>query len=100
MGDRAELRSYRVSGQVQGVGFRWWTQRVGAELALVGRVRNESDGTVSVRVAGSPEALDRLEEALRHGPAGARVESVREEELGRQAGNLGGAPWSDFAIER
>ena len=100
MDDRTELRRYRVSGRVQGVGFRWWTQKVATELELVGRVRNERDGTVDVRAQGTPEALDRLEEALRNGPPPARVESVRAEQLVRDTADGEGAHWNGFEIER
>ena len=48
MNERTEVRRYRVSGRVQGVGFRWWTQKVAGEFDLVGRVRNEADGTVAL----------------------------------------------------
>lgn len=99
MTDGLELRRYRVVGRVQGVGFRWWTQRVAGELELVGRVRNASDGSVDIRAGGKREALERLETALRRGPPSARVEAVEAEEL---AGGSDGAPapWSDFQIER
>lgn len=78
-GDRA-VRAFRIKGRVQGVGFRWWTRRTAEDLDLAGSVRNCSDGTVEVRAAGEPDALERLYEALERGPAPARVEAVEEME--------------------
>lgn len=100
MTDGLELRRYRVVGRVQGVGFRWWTQRVASELELVGRVRNASDGSVDIRAGGRKDALERLEVALRRGPPSARVEVVEVEELPAEGSDGAPAPWSDFQIER
>lgn len=81
MNDR---RCYRITGRVQGVGFRWWTQRMAESLQLSGTVRNASDGTVEVRVAGPPDALDRFERKLVEGPRGARVDEVRRTSPGEE----------------
>ena len=88
-----EQRGYRVVGRVQGVGFRWWTQRHAVELGLSGTVRNRSDGSVEVQASGSVEQLDALESGLRLGPAVSRVESV---EPIPPSGDL---PVGDFLIE-
>ena len=69
-------RGFRVSGRVQGVGFRWWTQRTAERLGVAGSVRNCLDGSVEVQVVGEPEVVDRLEAALQQGPPGSRVERV------------------------
>ncbi|MDQ1730792.1 MAG: acylphosphatase, partial [Pseudonocardiales bacterium] len=37
-----------VSGQVQGVGFRWWTRSRALELHLVGWAKNLPDGRVEI----------------------------------------------------
>jgi acylphosphatase len=71
-------RRYRVLGEVQGVGFRWWTMREARELGLAGAVRNEPDGSVLLEVEGEPRAVERLRERLGRGPAGARVRQVLE----------------------
>lgn len=67
-----------VRGNVQGVGFRYWTERAARRLPLTGgRVRNRADGTVEVEAeAVERTALDGLLQALHRGPAAARVESV------------------------
>lgn len=67
---------YRVHGRVQGVGFRWWTQKEATRLGLVGVVRNMDDGTVEVMAEGSADALQRLETSLRRGPPLSMVERL------------------------
>ncbi|HUF75562.1 MAG TPA: acylphosphatase [Longimicrobiales bacterium] len=69
-------RGFRVSGRVQGVGFRWWTRRTAQRLGLGGSVRNLPDGTVEVHAAGPADVVARLEAALQEGPPGARVDAV------------------------
>jgi acylphosphatase len=65
-----------IRGYVQGVGYRWWARGEARRLGLDGWVRNCSDGTVELIAAGSPDAVRRLEEACRRGPAAARVVAV------------------------
>ena len=69
-------RRYRVTGRVQGVGFRIWTLRRARDLGLRGTVRNEADGCVTVEADGDAAALDRLHELLRRGPPLAIVREV------------------------
>jgi acylphosphatase len=66
----------RVTGTVQGVGFRWFVVRKAADLGLTGWTANERDGSVQVVAEGTPSALDELEGLLREGPAGAHVANV------------------------
>ena len=65
-----------VHGRVQGVYFRTFVVRRGAELGLTGYARNLPDGTVEVRAEGETERLQRLLDRLRTGPPAARVEKV------------------------
>lgn len=70
----------RITGRVQGVGFRWWTRRQALALELSGWVMNGDDErSVSVLAEGDPAALDELERRLHSGPDGAHVEAVRAE---------------------
>jgi acylphosphatase len=78
--DNDVVRAFRVTGRVQGVGFRWWTVRTADEEGVGGTVRNCADGSVEVKAAGPAEAVDRLRAALEHGPTAARVERVEEED--------------------
>ncbi len=69
-------RRFRVTGRVQGVGFRAFVIARARELALDGWVRNDPDGAVTVLAAGAPAALDRLAAALAQGPPAARVAAI------------------------
>jgi acylphosphatase len=73
-----ESMRLQIRGRVQGVGFRYFTQRRASELQLRGFVRNQSDGSVEVVAAGQRERLLELLTALRQGPRGASVESIDE----------------------
>lgn len=78
-----------ITGRVQGVGFRWFTHDAAAREGVDGWVRNLPDGRVEAEVEGEREAIDRLEAALRRGPAASRVEDVDVEERapeGRRTG--------------
>jgi acylphosphatase len=68
--------AFRVTGRVQGVGFRWWTRLQARDLKLDGTVRNAADGSVEVQARGEAAALDELRRRLSSGPPGARVDSV------------------------
>lgn len=47
----------RFEGSVQGVGFRWNSQRIARQLGLSGWVRNEYDGSVSMELQGSEDTI-------------------------------------------
>lgn len=72
-------RRYFVSGIVQGVGFRYFTQDEAERLHLSGYARNLRDGRVEVYAIGSQENLARLRTMLERGPRGAMVQHVDEE---------------------
>jgi acylphosphatase len=67
---------FRVTGRVQGVGFRWWARAQASRLGVVGTVRNAADGSVEVQARGSDHALAELERLLGEGPPHAEVERV------------------------
>jgi acylphosphatase len=71
---------FYVTGAVQGVGYRYFTQRVSARVGLVGYVKNLRDGRVEVYAIGSASQLSALRRELERGPHGATVEEVFEEE--------------------
>lgn len=68
--------AWKVTGRVQGVGFRWWTRSQALGLEIVGTVANCPDGSVEIRAAGSDEALSRLRDLVSEGPPLARVDDV------------------------
>jgi acylphosphatase len=65
-----------IAGSVQGVGFRWYVLRAAKVLGLTGEVRNRTDGTVVIEAEGAQEAIERLLETAREGPAMATVTQV------------------------
>ena len=65
-----------VHGRVQGVSFRYYTQRRARELGLTGYVRNVWDGTVEVVAEGQRADLDELLAFVRTGPRAAFVTRV------------------------
>jgi acylphosphatase len=72
-------RRYFVSGIVQGVGFRYFTQDEAERLQLCGFVRNLRDGRVEVYAIGAADKLVRLRGILERGPRGAMVQNVAEQ---------------------
>ena len=68
----------RVSGQVQGVGFRWFVREEARRLGLSGWVTNLPNGEVEVAAGGTDASLDRLRNALRVGPSGSAVDRLEE----------------------
>ena len=72
-------RRYLVSGKVQGVGFRFFTENAARREGLVGFVRNLDDGRVEAIVEGDADAVTRFERGLHRGPPMARVECVATE---------------------
>jgi acylphosphatase len=71
-------RHYVISGEVQGVGYRFFAQRIAARHQIAGYVRNLSDGRVEVHAEGSPEGVEGFKHDLAAGPQYARVEQVEE----------------------
>lgn len=69
----------RITGRVQGVGYRAATLRIASGLGLVGRIRNLADGSVEVIVEGTAEAVEQLAQWCAHGPVLARVDRVERQ---------------------
>ena len=74
----AACRRFIVSGRVQGVAYRAWTQERATTLKLTGWAANLADGRVEVLACGEPEAIAALLPMLRIGPPAARVTGVEE----------------------
>jgi acylphosphatase len=66
----------RISGRVQGVSFRVWTERRASALGLSGWVRNLADGDVEAVFSGPAEAVEAMLAACREGPRLASVKRV------------------------
>lgn len=67
---------FHVTGRVQGVWFRGWTQLTARSLELAGWVRNEPDGSVRGAAQGKAAALESFRLALHEGPPSSLVAAV------------------------
>ncbi|HWW82220.1 MAG TPA: acylphosphatase [Vicinamibacterales bacterium] len=82
-------RRFVISGRVQGVGFRYFTEAVAQREGIHGWVKNRPDGCVETLAEGESVAMARFEDAIRRGPHGARVARVEVEDgvpSGRETG--------------
>ncbi|HEU0231034.1 MAG TPA: acylphosphatase [Burkholderiaceae bacterium] len=79
-GHSIETVSVRVSGKVQGVGFRAATVRQAHLLGIAGWVRNASDSSVEAVLQGSVDQIDRMLSWLSVGPPAARVDQVEHQQ--------------------
>ena len=71
-------RKFLISGIVQGVGFRFFAERVAAQHGVKGYVKNLRDGRVEVYAIGSENQLAEFKGELERGPRAARVRHVEE----------------------
>jgi acylphosphatase len=65
---------------VQGVGYRYFAQRVASQLGITGYAKNLSDGRVEVYTVGQPDALESFRKSLERGPKFAEVSGVEAED--------------------
>jgi len=72
----AVSRTVRITGSVQGVFFRVWAMGQARELRISGWIRNCPDGSVEAQLTGEEEAVGRMIDRMRRGPANARVDEV------------------------
>ena len=61
-----------VHGNVQGVGFRWWTRSCALELGLAGYAKNLADGRVEVVAEGAEGDVEKLKALLEEQPSTAK----------------------------
>ncbi len=66
----------RITGRVQGVAYRAWTQRNATALGLTGWVRNTRDGAVEAEFSGGAREVEEMLRRCRVGPRAANVEEV------------------------
>ncbi len=84
-------RYFWVSGRVQGVFFRRFTQHEASMLSLTGWVRNSADGRVELKAFGGEQQLDALTAKLWQGPPASKVTAVEVEDIPWES-------WSDFTV--
>lgn len=82
-----------VSGDVQGVGFRYTMQHVAQRAGVTGWVRNLRDGRVEAEVEGSDAAVDDVVAWMAEGPRGARVSGAQVTQIAATGG-------TGFAVQR
>jgi len=87
-------RKFLISGDVQGVGYRFFAQRSSAAHQVRGYVKNLNDGRVEVLAEGSETAVNAFRLDLAAGPRYSRVAEV-EELVVEPSGS-----YSTFRIER
>lgn len=87
-------RRFFISGEVQGVGFRYFAQRSSAKHQVRGYVKNLADGRVEVWAEGSEKAVNEFRLDLAAGPSHSQVAGV--EELVVEPSGL----YSTFRIDR
>ena len=75
---RRIARQVFLSGKVQGVWFRAWTEQQARQLGLDGWVRNRRDGRVEAVIAGQEIAVREMLRRFKVGPPAARVEGLEE----------------------
>ncbi|MGA7324945.1 MAG: acylphosphatase [Rhodomicrobium sp.] len=83
----------RITGRVQGVAYRAWTERNANALGLTGWVRNTRDGAVEAEFSGGAREVEDMLSRCRIGPRAAKVEEV-------SIVGEGGTPAAGFNIER
>ena len=66
----------RITGRVQGVGYRAWAMREAGRRNLRGWVRNRLDGTVEILLSGAEADVASMIEACREGPFTAQVDRL------------------------
>ncbi|WP_367864669.1 acylphosphatase [Pedobacter sp. WC2423] len=66
----------RITGKVQGVGFRYTTKVVADQMGVRGIIRNEKDGSLYIEAEGDDTLLDIFEEWCNEGPDRAKIEQV------------------------
>jgi acylphosphatase len=71
-----ETRLLKISGRVQGVGFRYYLHHHAQRLGISGWVRNCRDGTVEALVQGDDHAIAEIIAAARRGPRSSSVSAV------------------------
>ncbi|MDX9754826.1 MAG: acylphosphatase [bacterium] len=65
-----------VSGRVQGVGFRYFAQRLARTIGITGQVRNLGSGQVEIIAEGEIQLLKRFLQEIEAGPSFGHVSSV------------------------
>ena len=82
-----------ISGYVQGVGFRWYVQRLAQRMNLCGFVKNLRDGRVEVVVGGNDNSIEEFLKGLKESSFEDGIEEIKRIEEGYKG------EYSDFSIK-
>ena len=66
-----------ISGRVQGVGFRYWLQRLAIEKNICGWVKNKTSGNVEALIVGEEKEIQELIKLCEMGPGSAKIDYVQ-----------------------
>ncbi len=66
-----------ISGKVQGVGFRYWLQRLAIEKNICGWVKNKTSGNVEALIVGEEKKVRELIKICEMGPGSAKIDYVQ-----------------------
>ena len=66
-----------ISGKVQGVGFRYWLQRLAVERNICGWVKNKTSGNVEALIVGEEKEIQELIKLCEIGPGSAKIDYVQ-----------------------
>lgn len=66
----------KIYGQVQDVGFRYYSKIIAEKLDLIVNPKNETDGTVVIEAEGDDNSVNKFIEWCRQGPKYANVDKI------------------------
>ena len=66
-----------ISGKVQGIGFRYWLQRLAIEKNICGWVKNKTSGNVEALIVGEKKEIQELIKLCEMGPSSAKIDYVQ-----------------------
>ena len=69
-----------ISGNVQGVGFRYWLQSIAIKKNIFGWVKNKISGDVEVLIVGNEKEVNDLIKLCEKGPPSSNVDRVKVNE--------------------
>lgn len=82
----------KITGRVQGVGFRQFVKQKAEDFDIKGWVKNMPDGSVLVNAEGDEKDLEPFIDYLERGPSMGRVDNLSKEKFDSKNG------FSDFQI--
>ncbi|KIY21489.1 MULTISPECIES: acylphosphatase [Mesobacillus] len=70
-----------VSGKVQGVGYRYYTQMKAIQFGITGWVRNLREGGVEILASGAKDNLEKFIDEVRRGNPFSTVDHIEVNEI-------------------